>query len=192
MRIVNAFLSLLQSATEHLVMAFVVIMALLMFAAVITRYVSGGTVLYTEIFLTGLMAWIVILLLGPVARRDDHIRINVVADLLFRRRARTVWAAVENFVLLPLCIYFTWVGVYWVAYLKEKGLQQFAGDLLYGQWIPSLVVPLGMGIASIFYIERTVRQVRSFFTHRGDKAGRATGGGEEAEGVEGIDTEVIQ
>ena len=65
----------------------------------------------------------------------------------------------ENIVALPICIYLTWVGWDWVTSKKAQGTVRWLDAThSYEEWIVVLIVPIGFGLAALFYLERLVRQ----------------------------------
>jgi len=169
MRLLGKSIGFVQRATVTIGVVFLLLITVLMFVTVVLRYFVGSAVPYTMVFLTGLMVWFVFLALGSVSRRDEHIKISILADMLFRGRAKEILATLENVVALPLCIYFTWAGYQWVTLTMAQGTRYLFGYFYsYPAWIPHLILPIGFGIASLFYLERTVKQVQSILLRRGE------------------------
>jgi TRAP-type C4-dicarboxylate transport system permease small subunit len=79
--------------------AFSAIMVLLLFVQVVSRYVFGFSIAFTEE--VALMLFILSVYLGAVGatRRKQHLRIEVVVNL-FKPRSRTILAIVANIVFM--------------------------------------------------------------------------------------------
>ena len=140
-------------------------MAGMMFAEVIYRIFTGGSLLqFGQTILRAMVAWSVFLLVGSVARRDEHIRITFFIEKALGSRAQTVWSVLEDIVTLPICIFLVWASWRWLAHTMEQDVQftlfQLAG-FTYPAWIIYVIFPIGMGLGALFYIERVVRRIRS-------------------------------
>jgi len=143
---------------------------------------------YTMLILTLLMVWFVFLLVGSVSRGDEHIKISGLVEVVLRKRAKAFLFMVENIVALPLCIYFTWAGYCWIAHRMSQGSLSFIGEYhTYPAWIPNIIVPIGFGIASLFYLERTAKQVRAFLLRRREEQAIESQSGEQGT-MTGIDS----
>ncbi|MBM3131496.1 MAG: TRAP transporter small permease [Chloroflexi bacterium] len=164
MRWVERILNYIQAFVIAMCVVFVVGLTGLMFATTVMRYFIGSAVPYTMMILTGFMVWMVFLLLGSVARRNEHLRISLLPDIILKKRADGFVAFVENLVGLPLCIYMTWVGVHWIDFRIEQGTRYMIGYTdSYPAWIPNIVLPIGFALASLFYLERSIRQLLRFY-----------------------------
>ncbi len=163
-----------QKITVALGVIFLIILMSLMFVTTVLRYFIGSAVPYTMVILTGLMVWIVFLLIGSVARNDEHLKISLLPDIVFRERSNEFLTAIENLVATPLCIYMTWVGIDWIGYRIDQGARYMIGYTdSYPAWIPNLILPIGFALASLFYLERSVRQITSFLQRRRSDQGES-------------------
>ena len=167
MKLVRRSLNLLETVTEIWSGASVLLITGLMVAAVVLRYTMEGSIVGSWTIMTGLMVWLIFALIGSVSRKDEHIKIGVLAEMVFRKRARAFRSTLENIVALPLCAYLTWAGWHWVDFrLQQGGREFFSSTVTYADWIPILILPIGFGIATLFYLERLVKQVSSYLRQR--------------------------
>ncbi|MFC1974342.1 TRAP transporter small permease [Chloroflexota bacterium] len=115
-----------------------------------------------------MVAWSVFLMLGPVAKRDEHIRVGfLVSRVLGEKKAETVWTAVENIIGLGFASLFAFYGYEWVVFSYDQHLIRYSpGGFWYAVWIVRIAVPLGMSILAFLYLERTIRQLMLFITRR--------------------------
>jgi TRAP-type C4-dicarboxylate transport system permease small subunit len=183
MNLPGKLLALVQRATIAVSVVLLLVMTWGMFAGVVMRYFVGGHVPYLETFLGVLLAWSVFLLIGSVARRDEHIRIGFFAETVLRQRAQPFFTALENIISLPLLIYLAWVGYRWVVFHMDQGTREFLGrsTTTYPVWPTITVVSIGCGIGALFYLERTVKQVRSLLLRRQKKQHGSSDPSEERE-----------
>jgi len=165
MRLFTRSLDIVQNITVYITKGFLLIMVGMMFAEVICRLFTGGSLLqFGQTILRAMVAWSVFLLVGSVARRDEHIRITFFIEKALGNRAQTVWSVLEDIVALPICIFLVWAAWRWMAFTIEQDVRltlfQLAG-FTYPSWIIHIVFPVGMGLGALFYIERIVRRVHS-------------------------------
>lgn len=185
MKRVGRILGGVQMATVALGVVFLVVMTSLMFVTTVLRYFIGSAVPYTMVILTGLMVWITFLLIGSVARNNEHLRITLLPDIVFRERSNEFVAAIENLVATPLCLYMTWVGIDWLDFRIDQGARYMIGYTdSYPAWIPNMILPIGFGLASLFYLERSIKQISSFIQQRRN--------GQNASDAESDNVEMIQ
>jgi len=185
MRILSKLLDWLERGAEGLTVAFIIAMAAGMFAGVIFRYFVGSSIPFLMVILTGMFIWIVFLLIGATSRRDEQVRIGFLVQLLLKGRAQSFWTAVENIVSLPVLVYLTWAASSWVKTLMEQDKTFFLGATVsYPAWIPVIIVPIGFGIGSLVYLERSIKQARSLIRGRRERKGIESDGSGNAAGLE--------
>lgn len=149
-------------STSFGVMA-VAIISLLMFIGIFARYFFHASIPFQSHIMLGLQVWMVLLLVGKVARDDEHVRIGTVSDLVLRKRARVFRRLFEDILALPLSIFLTWAGWHWIDLRIQRGdVIQYSANGTYAAWIPILCVFIGFLLASIFYAERLVKDLRPF------------------------------
>ncbi|MFC1963049.1 TRAP transporter small permease [Chloroflexota bacterium] len=167
-KIASKFFDILQSFTGNLGVVLLILITLMMTVEIVSRYIIQAPVYMAEQFVMIMMGWIVFLLLGSVARRDEHIRIGFFVTRVLGHRARTFIFALESITGAALCGYLTYWGIRWVQLAMKLGIKESYTPQMdeYPAWIPWTVVAIGMGIATLFYLERIVRQVQSIYRHR--------------------------
>lgn len=184
MKVVTKVLDLLENLTKGTGGAFVFLMATLYFAQVIARYVFREGIPNALLVTVMCMVWLCFLLVGSLARQDEHIRIGAVTEAVFKGRARDFRFVVENLVALPLCIYLSHAAVRWVGRTITSGDRVYisASDS-YAAWIPHIIVPVGLCIASLFYLERNMRMLNSLLARRKGRRHPESSVTEEPEGA---------
>ncbi|MFC1963047.1 TRAP transporter small permease [Chloroflexota bacterium] len=160
-RAIETFANALDRMSTGIVVFFLIVMATLMFVVTVVRYFVVISFGWTEEVLGFLLAWSVFLLIGAAARRGEHIRVGFFLErFLGENRAKNVSTVVENVVGLAACSYFTWYGCKWVIWGFRHGLESWsAGGFYYALWIPWIIVPIGLGLISFFYLERCIGQL---------------------------------
>jgi C4-dicarboxylate transporter DctQ subunit len=163
---IRRLLGLLEGATSAMGGAFLILIATLMFIDVIGRYFAGFALGFSATLTTLMMGWGVYLLVGSVARRDEHVRISFVIERVLGQRAKSVYHALENILSLGLCGFLIYAGYLLIASYREIDQQTLlmptaSGGIKYDAWIDVIVIPLGFFIAALFYIERIANQIRS-------------------------------
>ena len=164
-------LNVFQGITTIVGALFVVAMSLLMLFMVVARYFFDYNWVWGQVVLTGMLAWGVFLIIGSVARKQQHISIGFFARVLFKDRAPLVMHTAENIVGLPFCIYMAWHSWAWVDRTRDLGLIEFVGTHTYDLWILRMVLPMGFIIASLYYFERCVKQLHQFYVRLSQNQG---------------------
>jgi len=135
------------------------VMFIIMFLAVILRYIFHINLSWTDETTTHMMTWGVFLGLASVCRTNSHIRIGFFAEkVLGMRRATLLWTTIENVVGITIAIYFAYYGYEWIL-LSQKFGAKSVGEFVYSLWIVRSVYFIGMVLMAIFYFERIVKQI---------------------------------
>ncbi|MFC2058607.1 TRAP transporter small permease [Chloroflexota bacterium] len=177
MRILSKVIKVFLNGTEEISLsaaAFIfAVMLVLGFLSVILRYVVHYPFTWTEEILAFMMAWGVFLGGGTVVRRYGNIRMGFFAEkLLGAKRAPVIWTALENLVGLAAITFISYQAYRWILYSYRTGTKGF-GDIPYPFWVVRLVVLIGFGLMSLFYLERAFKQVQT----------RGQAGTEEQQGI---------
>ncbi|MFC1926448.1 TRAP transporter small permease [Chloroflexota bacterium] len=170
MRLVTKSLNILQKTTVYIGEVFLILMMGLMFVEVIYRFWGGSLLPFGHTILTAMVAWSVFLLIGSVSRENGHIRISFFIEKALGKRAERIWPVLEDVISLPLCVFLVWASWRWVALYMQQGLRQELfqlGGFTYPSWVPIIIVPIGLSIASVFYLERIVKRIHALFSHHG-------------------------
>jgi TRAP-type C4-dicarboxylate transport system permease small subunit len=163
---IGRLLGLLEAATSAMGGAFLILITTLTFIGVLGRYFFGFALGFSGTLITLMMGWGVYLLVGSVARRDEHVRIAFLIQWVLGQRAKSVYHALENIVSLGLCSLLIYAGYLLIASYREIGqvsmfMPTASGSIKYPAWIDVIVIPLGFFIAALFYMERIINQIRS-------------------------------
>ena len=164
-RLLSFTCDLLERVTTGIGAAFLIGMAGVMFFATVLRYLFDFPLPWSEEVLRYMMAWSILLLIGVVARRDEHIRFNFFAEKLFgQSRAPQVWAFLENLFGLVTMGFLSWVGFkyFWYAYTLGFRTPNTALPWKYPFWVVQIVFFIGMILTGLFYLERLVKQIQSW------------------------------
>ena len=165
--IATRIIGFLEGLIHNITGVFLGIIILLMAFEVVARYLLKSPFMYAEPFIMMMMAFNVFLLIGPVARPNEHIRIGFFSARIFGRHANAIMFGAESLVSLGLTGYFVYWGIRWVELGRKLGVTETItpnGDT-YPAWIPHLIVPIGLSMAGLFYIERVVRQIQILTGH---------------------------
>ncbi|MFC1926134.1 TRAP transporter small permease [Chloroflexota bacterium] len=160
----SKYMDTMHKATTALSVVFLFFTVIIMTYAVVARYLTSA-LFYGEPFVVIMLVWTVFLLIGSVARRDEHIRIGFFVNKLLGKRASPFIYGLESVASLALCIYFAYWGIRWVqlAMIINEGISYNELGDEYPAWIPYIIAPGGLIIAATFYLERIVRQARSIY-----------------------------
>lgn len=125
----------------------IVISAGLAFMSVVLRYGFGFSAQLIEEISRYTMVYACFLFVGPLLRKNGHIRVDVVSGLLtvaMNRLLQFVMALV--FLLVAIIVFRS--GWLWVADLHRYQMTVIGGTM--PAWLPSLSVPVGLGMAVLF------------------------------------------
>ncbi|MFC2058259.1 TRAP transporter small permease [Chloroflexota bacterium] len=186
-RLASKFMSLLQLTNITISVFFLLVIVGLMFVEVVSRNLGGSVIAFAETIIRLTMGWTVFLLLSSVARLNEHIRIGFFIEKALGQRAGSFVYALENIVMIPLCIYLGWVGYRWVAFYFRLGFRDeltTIGGPTYPTWIPMVILPIGLFLCAAFYLERMITQIHATRFRRkeqgqdpGDDSGEASDSG---------------
>ncbi|MFC1926540.1 TRAP transporter small permease [Chloroflexota bacterium] len=179
--------SYLEKLTSGFGVLLVLGMAGILFVATILRYVFNYTIGWSLDMTTFMLTWSVFIVIGSATRRNAHIRIGFFLEMMVgEKRARVISITLENVIGLAMCSFLAWTGYRWIAMTRDQGLSVWStGGFKYPVWIPIIVVALGMGLAGIFYLERTIKQILALGAFK-----RSAGMIEQGEGTRGQDTSI--
>ena len=134
-----------------------VVVTVVLFVQVFTRYVLNATTPWSEVLARSAIVWMTLLGLGPVIRRIEEIRIDILDRYVLRRRvARTLFGlAIEALELTFLVV----LIVSAARLLPAAGRQRIPGLGVPQTWVyVSFIV--GPTLALPFLVERIVALVR--------------------------------
>ncbi|MFC1994367.1 TRAP transporter small permease [Chloroflexota bacterium] len=172
LRKIIRILSAITSALELISASFGVVIVLAMmgitFISVVLRYLFNQPISWTEFVLGYMLAWSIFLLMGSVTRKDDHIRMSFVIERLFgENKARKISTTVENVFGLGISAFFFFHGYRWVLNSYRAGLAEWtSAGFTYPVWIVRIVAPIGLGLVTLFYLERCIKQIARLIAAR--------------------------
>ena len=167
---IKKFLDFCQRGTSAMGASFLILITVLMIIEVVGRYFASFTLGFSSTLINIMTGWGVYLLVGSVARRDQHVRIGFFIEKVLGRRAEPVYHTVENVFSLGLCCFLIYAGYLLIASTMQQGTESIfmstkTGSIDYPAWIDLIVIPLGFFIAILFYGERIANQIRSLIRY---------------------------
>jgi len=163
---IGKLLDFFQRATTAMAASFLILITVMMVIDVVGRYFAGFTLGFSSPLINIMTGWGVYLLVGSVARRDQHVRIGFFIERVLGRRAEPVYHTVENVFSLGMCGFLIYAGYLLIASYMDQGTEAIfmptkTAYIGYPAWINLIVIPLGFFIAILFYVERIGNQIRS-------------------------------
>ena len=124
------------------------------FIAVVMRYGFGKSDQLLEEVARYTIVYACLMYVGPLQMRGQHIAVDVISSR-FGPRAKRVWqfAVGALFLVIVSCVFAA--GWIWVSDLHQSGMTVIGGTM--PAWVPSLSVPLGMGVAVLFGASEVLR-----------------------------------
>ncbi|MFC2017980.1 TRAP transporter small permease [Chloroflexota bacterium] len=134
-----------------------------------TDLLPSGSIGWTIEITKYLVAWSIFVIMGPVTRNNENIRVTFLPEkVLGEKKAATFVYVFENIVALLLCIYLAKGSYDLIISTRDLGLMRpSSGGWEYPMWIVRSGIFVGFVLACIFYFERSVKWLLSFFTDRG-------------------------
>ncbi|MFC2058615.1 TRAP transporter small permease [Chloroflexota bacterium] len=159
------FLDILEEFNLSISSSFLFIILGFMVYEIITRYIIKSTLVFSEQIMMTMLGWSVFLLIGEIARKDDHIRIGFFIDRLLGKKAPLFVYALESIASFSLCIYLIHCSIRWIKLQKFMGIDIYItpSGATYKEWMPNIVIPIALIMASLFYLERIILQARHLF-----------------------------
>lgn len=187
-RVVGAFSNFLDRFYQYFVAIMIIGMWGLLSLYMINRWLDYKIQMGWTPEITGfLIVWSIFLMIGPVSKLNQHIKVAYMpVRLLGERRGMVFLAVVENLVGLAIGIYMTIQAYKWIARTKEIDyVQPSAGGWDYPMWIVRLGILLGFIFLIFIYFERTVNLIRDYLAQKGKVAGSGSGEAEPDEKIDG-------
>lgn len=147
---------------------FVIVIAVLVFAQVISRTVFGTSHGFMEEFSKWSQIWLIFLLLGVVEKARGHVGIDILPRRL-PEKYKTGLLVIFDIVTIIFAILLLWSGTQSCYHLWQTGLSS-GTDIATPLWIVRLCFPLGGIFLAFFSAEHLVKDISSLRKH--------TGGGE--------------
>lgn len=145
------------------------VMTLVTFAQVVARYVFNDSFTWALELTVVCFAWLIFLGISYGIRVGSHIGVDAFVRLLPPRAAR-VLAIVAVLLCLLFCGFLIWGGWQYTAKLLKIGV--LMQDLPIPRWVPTIVVPIGMALAALRFLQVLVRLVtgQQMTLHLADEA----------------------
>jgi TRAP-type transport system small permease protein len=131
------------------------LLAVLIFAQVVLRYLFAFTPVWSEELGRYLLIWAVLAGSAVSVRGQRHIRVEFLVDLL-PAGIRRAWYVLLDLVILALFILIVWSGIEAVGFnhsMRSLGLQVRMSYVMAG-------IPLFFGVAALFLIDELRRRAR--------------------------------
>ncbi|MBC7139147.1 MAG: TRAP transporter small permease [Defluviimonas sp.] len=125
----------------------IVISAGLAFMSVVLRYGFGFSAQIIEEISRYTVVYACFLFVGPLLRKNEHIKVDVISAALSATINRLLHFVLALVFLLVATIVFR-SGWIWVADLYRYKMTVIGGTM--PAWLPSLSVPIGLGMAVVF------------------------------------------
>ena len=121
------------------------------FANVVARYAFQAPIIWTEEILTMILLWCVFLGAGLVTHRGEHLRMNVVSDLLppkWRQALRVAYTVCTVAVLLFILVQSVRIVATFISYGQKAAVTELPIA------IPHLAIPLGFALMLLALLRR--------------------------------------
>ena len=132
--------------------------AALTFVAVVMRYGFGYSEQIVEEIARYTIVYAALAYVGPLQARGQHIAVDVLASRM-PAATRRVWHLVLGVLFLAVVLTVFVGGCIWVRDLYAYDMTVLGGTM--PAWIPSVAVPLGMGLAVPFAVAEVLRLVQA-------------------------------
>lgn len=123
----------------------IAIMTLIMTALIFTRYVMGYSFPWAEESTRYIMAWMVMVLIGPIHKRNGHIGIHYFIEMLPPKTALAL-NLFFSLIVVVLLGFVTWHGF---ELAVDMGLA-YSSSLHISMFFPYLAIPIGALLALLF------------------------------------------
>ena len=147
MKKIESYTNGLDRVLTILALFLLIVSTVLAITAVILRYVFDTSYQIIEELCRFTIIYGVFLYMGPLVKKDEHIKMNVLQDYM-KGKLKIYNNLLISILLLFSFIFFGWASFTWVNGLFEIGVKTLSGSMLIG--IPAIAVPLGMVIGIIY------------------------------------------
>ncbi len=132
------------------------VMTIVTFAQVVARYVFNDSFTWALELTVVCFAWLIFLGISYGVRVGSHIGVDAFVRLLPPQVARIV-SIVAVLLCLVFCGYMIWGGWQYSAKLIKVGI--LMQDLPIPRWIPTIIVPIGMALAALRFLQVLLRLI---------------------------------
>ena len=142
-----------QYADKLIIAVFMLTMCVLIFIQVISRYVFGDSITWTEEASRYMFIWLVYLSVGIGFRDNKHISIDVVIDLL-PKMAQKILKQFVYLLILGFSILFVWEG--YILVLQMEMFGQTSANIQLPMWWVYASLPVGFVLACIRLVQASI------------------------------------
>lgn len=145
------------------------VMTVVTFVQVVARYVFNDSFTWALELTVVCFAWLIFLGISYGIRIGSHIGVDAFVRLLPPRIGR-ILAIAAVLLCLVYCGYLIWGGWQYTAKLLKVGV--LMQDLPIPRWIPTVIVPLGMALAALRFLQVLIRLItgQQMTLHLADEA----------------------
>jgi len=133
------------------------VMAVLVFANVIARYVFNHSLAFSDEMSTYLFVLMSFMGTAIAARRKAHLGLSIVTDRV-SPQARRIILAVMYFISAAFCLLVVIFGIQMV--VSQYQLGQETASMQWPEWIYGSFVPIGAAFAMVAFLEVAVKTVK--------------------------------
>lgn len=141
-------------AEKYLLAVFMITMSILIFVQVVSRYVFGDAVTWTEELARYIFIWLIFLSMSVGFKENRHIGIDIIVD----RCSPIVQKIIRQIVFI--LVFFLAVGLAYEGFLliqQMQGFGQTSANLQIPMWFVYLSLPVGFFITAIRLIQVSIR-----------------------------------
>lgn len=142
---------------EYVTVTGLVIMTVITFANVLSRYFLHASLAYTEELVTNLFVWTTLFGSAIAARRGAHLGLSLFTDMLPRGAQRHLLLA-TFLVTAALYLFICWYGIEMV--MSQQAMGQISPALNIPEWVLGLAVPFGCVLVAVRFVQYGVVQWR--------------------------------
>ncbi|WP_084783221.1 TRAP transporter small permease [Bacillus dakarensis] len=140
--------------SEKLIIAlFMITMTVLIFLQVVSRYVFGDSITWTEELSRYLFIWLIFLTIGVGFKENKHISIDIVLDLLPKILQKLI-RQITYLLVFVVAALFVWEGYVLVMQMQMFG--QTSANLRLPMWWVYLSLPVGFFLSTIRLIQASI------------------------------------
>ncbi len=149
--------------------ALLAVMTVVTFVQVVARYVFNDSFTWALELTVVCFAWLIFLGISYGIRIGSHIGVDAFVRLLPPRVGRFL-AILAVLLCLVYCGYLGWGGWQYTAKLLKVGV--LMQDLPIPRWIPTVIVPVGMALAALRFLQVLIRLItgQQMTLHLADEA----------------------
>lgn len=146
--------SSLDKGLEFIALSSLIMSVSLSIIGVITRYFMGVSYDIIEELCRYSIIYGVFAYIGPLIKKNEHIKMDLLQNLLKDKRLKYINDLIINIILLLSFGFLFWSGIQWVNSLLQINLMTSTGSML--MFIPTLAIPLGMFFACIYSFQQII------------------------------------